>query len=94
MPNNQPNTATELPTDAREDATAAAVLHDERMDDTPGGGGLGGLAAADPLGGSARAPSGTSPNAPIATGVNAGDAGATAEAKVLAMETESAAHPS
>lgn len=94
MPTNQPNAAPDLPANAREDATAAAVLHDEDMDDTPGGGGLGGAAAADPLGGSARTPGGASPDAPIDPGVSAGDAGASGEAKVLASESETEAHPS
>ena len=93
MPTDQPNSSTDLPAEPREDATAAAVLHDERMDEAPGGGGLGG-AAANPLGGSSRAPGGASPNAPIDPGVSAGDAGASAEAKVLATEGEAEAHPS
>jgi hypothetical protein len=87
MSTNQPNSAQDVPADAREDATAAAVLHDEQMDDPAAGGGLGGAAAADPLGGSARAPGGASPNAPVDTGVDAGDAAASAEAKVLGSQT-------
>ena len=94
MPTNQPNTASEVPADAHEDATAAAVLHDEQMDHVPGGGGLGGPAAANPLGGSDRTPVGASPDAPIDTGVSGGDAAATPEAKVLATENEAEAHPS
>ena len=87
MPTNQPNSAQDVPADAREDTTAAAVLHDEQMDDSPGGGGLGGAAAADPLGGSARVPGGASPNAPVDVGAGSGDAGASAEAKVLGSQT-------
>lgn len=63
------------------------MLHDEQMDDTPGGGGLGGMAAADPLGGSERTPRGTSPNAPVDAGVDAADAGAGAEARVAETQT-------
>ena len=94
MPTGQPANATDVPAQARDDLTAAAVMNDEQMDDAPGGGGLGGAAAADPLGGSARTPKGASPNAPMDPGVSAGDAGASAEAKVLATETEAQAHPS
>jgi hypothetical protein len=68
MSTDQPNnTATEaLPTDAREDRTAAAVVTDERLDQPPGGGGLGGLSAAqDPLSGIDSVAGGTSPNSPI-----------------------------
>ncbi len=63
MPTDQiNNTADEaLPTDARDDRTAAAVLTDEQPGEAPGGGGLGGAAA----GGQGAAPAGTSPNSPI-----------------------------
>ncbi|WP_374942987.1 hypothetical protein [Sphingomonas sp.] len=86
MPTNDPSNATDVPQDAREEATPGAVLNDADVDDSPGGGGLGGAAAANALG-SGRTPGGASPNAPIDTGVDAGDAGATAEAKVLATQT-------
>lgn len=68
MPTEQPNNAadTDLPADARDPESAAAVLRDEQLDDAPGGGGLGGLAAASGApGGSGPAPGGTSPNSPI-----------------------------
>lgn len=67
MPTNEPNNdlPTTLPDDARDDRTAAAVLSDE-LDETPGGGGLGGMPnAADPLSGTAVPRTGTAPNAPI-----------------------------
>nr|WP_317893539.1 hypothetical protein [uncultured Sphingomonas sp.] len=48
MATNQPSNAPETPqSDASDDATAAAVLTDARLDETPGGGGLGGTAAAE-----------------------------------------------
>lgn len=68
MPTEQPNTAadTDLPADARDDLTAATVLHDEQLDDAPGGGGLGGMAAVSGApGGSGPAAGGASPNSPI-----------------------------
>ncbi len=90
MPTNQPSSAPDaLPADARDDATAAAVLHDERMDDTPGGGALGGAAAADRLGGSGRAPEGSSPNAPVTppdSDVTLPDGTATREAQLRSLE--------
>jgi hypothetical protein len=68
MPTNEPNNdlPNSLPQDARDDRTAAAVVTDEQLDETPGGGGLGGTAnAADPLSGTAAGRTGTAPNAPI-----------------------------
>ena len=47
MASNQLSNVPETPqNDAREDTSAAAVLTDSRLDETPGGGGLGGTAAA------------------------------------------------
>ena len=60
MPTDQPNNAPDE-LEPRDDPTAAAVLHDETLDQPPGGGGLGGAAA----GGGGAAPAGTAPNAPI-----------------------------
>jgi len=66
-----------VPTDARDDASAAAILSDSRLEDMPGGGGLGGGDAA----GGANAPTGgASPNMPADGNVSAGDAGAAREA--------------
>lgn len=87
MPTDQPNSAPDdLPETPRDDATAATVLHDENLDDAPGGGGLGGAAASNPLGGSARAPGGASPNSPIDTGLSGGDMQAAGEAKLRATD--------
>lgn len=90
MPTEQPSSApddTPRPNDAD---TAAKVLHDDALDTTPGGGGLGGASAADPLGGSARTPSGTAPNAPIDVPAphSGSDAEAEAEARVAASGTD------
>ena len=66
MPNSQPSNApSETPADAREEASVARQVADGSGEDAPGGGGLGGQAAADRLGGSGRTPRGTAPNAPI-----------------------------
>lgn len=64
MPNDTPNPAadTPLPTDARDDDNAAAVLEQEGSDRSPGGGGLFGE---DGPAGATAAPGGTAPNAPI-----------------------------
>jgi hypothetical protein len=62
--------------DARDDATAAAVLHDDTPQ--PGGGGLMGGEEAEHI----RLAGGPAPNAPIDTGVAGGSA--SAEAKVRA----------
>lgn len=93
MPTNQPSSAPDdLPVDARDPATPGAVLNDDRLDKAPGGGGLGGQGAADPLEGSARTPRGTAPNAPIDvptpdTGTDASPL-AGAEARVRATESD------
>ena len=82
MPTNQPssapqNTAPE-PTD---DLTAAAVLHDEQLDEPAGGGGLGGASAAAGIG---RAGAAT-PNSPIdvPTPHDGGHGKAESEARLL-----------
>ena len=90
--------STDQPSNAPEDLvprdgdTAARVLHDDSLDRRPGGGGLGGASAADPLGGSARVAGSASPNSPIDAVVPADgsgdDARAEAEARVLASRAD------
>lgn len=96
MPTDQPSAA---PDDLqpREEATAAAVLHDDALNQPPGGGGLGGASA----GGQGPVPAGTAPNAPIDVAVPAGatDAGtppsADAQARREAVDAAAAdQHPS
>lgn len=66
MATQQPNIAPDNMKQAPNDAdTAATVLDDAQMDGTPGGGGLGGADAADPLSGSGRISGGATPNSPI-----------------------------
>lgn len=79
QPSNAPTDLNDgkAPTDARDDATAASVLADDRQDGNPGGGGLGGDDAA---GGGIAPTGGPSPNTPADGGVTSGDAGASAEA--------------
>jgi len=85
-PNSAPDsTGTPIGTDARDDATAASVLHNG--DDQPGGGGLGGQDAADAAAASAAA-SGGGANAanPIDTGLDTGAADAATEARARLVE--------
>lgn len=88
MPTEQPASAPDtIGTDARDDATAAAVLHDTEADKTPGGGGLGGAAAAGLP--AAAAIDGTTPNSPIDTQTpGTGDAAAGGEARLRASSDE------
>lgn len=66
MATEQPNVAPDDTKPEPNDAdTAATVLDDAQMDRTPGGGGLGGADAADPLSGSGRTSGGATPNSPI-----------------------------
>lgn len=96
MPTQQPTSAPDaIGSDAAEQDTAAAVLHDDALDQTPGGGGLRGPAGADPL--TARTAGGATRNSPIDTGVAAPDAdgAAVAESRVQAAEdTPAEPHPS
>ena len=96
MSTDQPSSAPDA-VEPRDRDTAARVLNDDALDARPGGGGLGGASAADPLGGSARAPGGPSPNSPIdASGVGSAgeDARAEAEARVQASQADPAEpHP-
>lgn len=85
MPTNQPSSAPQneapRPTD---DLSAAAVLHDDALDQPAGGGGLGTGAG---LGGDAAGRTGAaSPNSPIAADLphEGGDRQAEAEARLLA----------
>ena len=65
MPDSKPNNAPdEAPDRVRDDRSAAAVLNDADLDKTPGGGGLGGQAAASSVTGSLRGSHGASPNTP------------------------------
>lgn len=66
-------------TDARDDAEAAAVLSDARMEDEPGGGGLGGDDAGR---GAAGEVGGASPSTPSDVQASAGDAAAPREARI------------
>ena len=67
MPNNAPTNADlGVTPELREQDTAAAVLSDDRMDETPGGGGLRGGGAGGPHAGSAEGRAGAAtPNSPI-----------------------------
>ncbi|WP_294390139.1 hypothetical protein [uncultured Sphingomonas sp.] len=95
MPTEQPNTAPlNASPEPRDDLNAAAVLSDDQLDQTPGGGGI--LREGpdpDPLGGSQKAPTGTSPNAPQDTGVASGDVNAEREAQLRSLD-EAEGHPS
>lgn len=82
QPNNAPDDATPVPNDAD---TAVTVLDDAQMEGKPGGGGLGGADAADPLSGSARAGGGTTPNSPIDIPVPHGDGDPEREAQVRSL---------
>ena len=91
MPTEQPSSAPDaVPTDQRDELTAAAVLHDDQMDDAPGGGGLGGAAAPIPAGGEAAGRAGAAtPNLPIDAPVphgGGGDGKAQAEALTRAVD--------
>lgn len=75
------------PNDVGEDATATAILSDDRLEGNPGGGGLrgsgsggGGSGGDDAAGGGIARTGGLSPNTPADGGVTAGDANASAEA--------------
>ena len=89
MPTDQPSNAPDgIPPKPRDDVTAAAVMHDEQLDDAPGGGGLGGAAAADPLSGTAGPKLGATRNSPIDSGIDAdSDAKAEAEARQRAVNS-------
>jgi len=91
MPTEQPSNvpAGDAP-EPRDEASPGAVLADERLDTTPGGGGLGGSSAAEALGGSDRAPGGTAPNAPIDLDVTTEIAQAEREAQLQSLETDPA----
>jgi hypothetical protein len=83
QPSNAPQADAPKPTD---DLNAAAVLADDSLDRTPGGGGLGGAKAADPQAGTAGGAGGTAPNSVGDTGLAAaGDP--EAEARAQAAET-------
>lgn len=83
----QPSATTEphdVPADARDDATAAAILHGD--DDTPGGGGL--MGGPDDGGAAAgRGGGGNAPNAPLDLHVDAGDAHASDDARAEAIDS-------
>lgn len=76
MATEQPNLVPDDIKPASNDAdTASTVLDDAQMDRTPGGGGLGGADATDPLGGSGRTSGGATPNSPIDVPVPQGAGG-------------------
>jgi hypothetical protein len=65
MPDSTPSNAPEeAPDRVRDETSAAAAMRDADLDKTPGGGGLGGDAAAEPVAGSLRGSRGASPNTP------------------------------
>ena len=88
MPDNQPSSAPQMDApQPSDDLTAAAVLRDDALAGTPGGGGLG--AAAGPLGGDAAGQMGAAtPNSPIDPQLphEAGQTRAEAEARLLATD--------
>lgn len=96
MPMQQPsNATTSIPTDAREDLTAAAALNDARSEGTPGDGGLGGAAAAPMSAGTGPASGAATPNSPLTPPVaapNGADGGAS-EAQLLAAQDTPEPHP-
>ena len=71
MPTEQPSNAPDQ-VEPNDDLSAARVLSDDALDTTPGGGGLGGASAADPLGGSARGGGGQAPDTPFETATGSG----------------------
>ncbi|SEM46431.1 hypothetical protein SAMN05192583_0299 [Sphingomonas gellani] len=84
-------------TNARDDRNAASVLNDQGSDTMVGGGGLGGVAAADdPLSGTAAAGTGTAPNAVIDVPLPAGtlDEHGQNPSATRAVQEEAAANPS
>lgn len=89
MPTEQPTSAPdEIGTDAAEGDAAAAVLHDDALDQTPGGGGLRGAAGADPLAGLTAG--GATPNSPVDTGVAPPDEDEAAAAESRAQAVQDA----
>ena len=86
MPTNQPSSA---PQDAApqpaDDLTAAAVLHDDALDQPAGGGGLGGASAAASLGQAGAA----TPNSPseAPTPHDGGDAKVESEARLTSASS-------
>ena len=82
QPKLAPDDITPEPKDAD---TAATVLDDARMTETPGGGGLGGADAADPLSGSGKMSGGATPNSPIDVPVPHGGGDPTREAQISSL---------
>ena len=90
MPTNQPSNAPDaIGNDAAEDLTVGAVMADEDIDDTPGGGGLGGAVAAAP-----RTNAGTARNAAIDVPVPQDTAPATAADEARGQADTTEPHPS
>jgi hypothetical protein len=86
MATEQPNVAPDdIKPEPNDADTAATVLDDAQMDRTPGGGGLGGADAADPLSGAGRTSGGQTPNSPIDVPVPHGDGDPTREAQLRSL---------
>ena len=83
MPDTSPSNAPDDLTPRTDDSVAKQV--ENVGEDTTGGGGLGGAAAAEPLAGSARGKGGASPNSPIDTGVSP-DGDAVRDAQVRSLD--------
>lgn len=76
MPTDQPSSAPDaIGADARDDDTAAGVLHDPSPELNPGGGGLAGSGLVPPLEVEGGAPRGPDGNSPIDPGMPPTDAG-------------------
>lgn len=84
--NNAPHDASE---DVRGDTTAAAVVNGTRPDLTPGGGGLGGQAAAEADPQASAATGAATPNSPIGAGVRGGTVPTDAEEDATAEHLRS-----
>ncbi len=83
QPNVAPDDIKPEPNDAE---TAATVLDDAQMNETPGGGGLGGADATDPLSGSGKVSGGAAPNSPIDIPVPHGGGDPIREAQVRSLD--------
>jgi hypothetical protein len=94
MPTNQPNSAPQgNPPEPRDDLTAAAVLTDDRLDSQPGGGGLGGQAAAEGSPDASRPQEASTRSTPQTPNVTAEDAPGRAEAEARLQSDTADPHP-
>jgi hypothetical protein len=95
MPTNHPSNAPDnIGSDARDDANPASVIADERLDEAPGGGGLGGAAAAAGAPDHARPEQAATPNTPASAPVpdDAADLHAADEAITESVDDTPEAH--